>query len=75
METQTETGGIKLARVVKTIRFIDSSGTMLWEEPMNLSRLFAVGDSICQKRVVYRVAGVRFEAEIQTVKLLKERNE
>jgi hypothetical protein len=61
--------------VVKTIRFTDSAGALLWEEPMRYSRLFAYGDSVCEKRVVYRVAGVSIEAEVQLVKLLKERNE
>ncbi len=60
-----------MADVINTIRYIHD-GDVLWEEPMLYSRLYAVGDPICERSVWWKVSEVRVENDIQIVTLVPE---
>jgi len=57
--------------VINIIRYIHD-GDVLWEEPMMYSRLYSVGDPICERSVWWKVTNVSIENDVQIVTLMPE---
>lgn len=63
---------------LETIRYTDTAGVTLWEEPASRfahGSFLAVGATIAEKGIVYRVMAARVEGDIQLVRLTPERPE
>jgi hypothetical protein len=58
---------------IKENHFRDMVGTLLWKEPMQLSRLYGKGDIITDKGVTYTVFRVAVADEVQHINIIKTR--
>jgi hypothetical protein len=54
---------------ITKIRYTDRYGALLWEEPMALSRLYAVGQDLTHEYVRYIVLRVAVDGETEVVNL------
>ena len=55
---------------ITRIRYVDTAGETLWEEPMIFRRLWAVGQSLIHDRVAYQVVARTVEGSVQQVRLV-----